>query len=131
MKSRPDLINGAHCNVLIADDSYFMRNMLRNILESIGYKVVAEAEDGFEAVVKFSELRPHVTLMDVIMPRKDGLEATADILSLDNNAKVVICSTLDFETLADAAYKVGARDVIFKPFKVDRIREVLHRVRLD
>ena len=116
------------CNVLIVDDSYFMRKMLRNILESIGYNVVAEAENGFEAVDKFTEFRPHVTLMDVYMPHKGGLEATEEILSLDSAARVVMCSTLDHEALASSALQAGAKNVIFKPYKVETIREVLHKV---
>jgi two-component system, chemotaxis family, chemotaxis protein CheY len=120
-----------NCNIMIVDDSYFMRNLLRNILESIGYKVVAEAKDGYEAVEKYSKLRPHVTIMDVFMPRKDGLEAIMEIISIDKNAKVVICSTLDHEALANTALKYGAKYVIFKPYKVEDIKEVLNKVMLS
>lgn len=124
----PTTQENINCNVLIVDDSYFMRKMLRNILESIGYNIVAEAENGFEAVDKYSKLRPDVILMDVYMPHKGGLEATEEILSLDTTAKVVMCSTLDHEALASSALNAGAKEVIFKPYKVDTIREILHKV---
>lgn len=117
--------------VMIADDSYFMRHMLRQILEMIGCTVVGEAQDGAEAVAKYAELRPQVVLMDVFMPLKDGPQAALEILAMDKNAKVIMCSTLDHESLADTALKVGAREVIFKPYHVDSIQEVLRKVMQD
>ena len=60
------------CSVMIVDDTEVARSLLRDILEDIGFNVVAEAADGVEAVEKYVELRPCVTVMDVKMPEEGG-----------------------------------------------------------
>ena len=67
--------------VLIADDAAFMREMLREILESGGYSIVAEAADGDEAVQRYREHSPDVITLDIVMPRKSGLEALRELVA--------------------------------------------------
>lgn len=114
--------------VMIVDDVLFMRNLLRSILELEGYRVVAEAADGVEAVTKYRQHRPRVTIMDVIIPKKDGIAATRDILALDSEARIVLCSTLSDEVLAMAARSAGATGVISKPFTTEQVREVVGKL---
>jgi two-component system chemotaxis response regulator CheY len=113
---------------MIVDDALFMRNMLRGILEEEGYEVVAEAGDGAEAVVKFRDVRPEIVTLDIIMPIKNGIEALREIMAIDPNARVVICSAVGQESLVQKAQSVGARDFILKPFNPERVKEVLGRV---
>ncbi len=108
-------------SVMVVDDSEVARMLLRDILEAGGYDVVAEAADGVEAVAKYAELRPQVTIMDVQMPNKDGIEATRDILVIDRNARVLMCSSIDAEGLLMAASEAGASGVVFKPFVADMV----------
>ena len=61
--------------VLIADDSAFMRNLLREILEE-DHTIVGEVENGVEAVEVFTEEHPDLVMMDIVMPIRDGIEAT-------------------------------------------------------
>jgi len=117
-----------YTTVMIVDDSVFMRDMLGTMLGLKGFKVVAEAADGDEAVVKYLELRPQITFMDILMPNKSGIDATNEIISIDRNAKVVMCSSLGHEDLIKAALESGARDVLFKPYKDLQLQEVLQRV---
>lgn len=117
------------CTVLIVDDSPVARSLLRDILEEGGYTVIAEAGDGWEAVEKYAALRPHVTIMDVNMPRKDGIEATREILTLDRDARVLLCSSTDRETLRLAATGAGASGVVQKPFLLEQIVEAIEAVR--
>jgi two-component system, chemotaxis family, chemotaxis protein CheY len=114
--------------LMIVDDSLFMRNMLRGILESDGYQIVAEAADGVEAVAKYLEFRPEITTMDIIMPVKNGIEALSEIISLDAGAKVVMCSAIGQESLIQTAHTAGAKDYLLKPFKPERVKEVIKRV---
>lgn len=114
--------------IMIVDDSPFMRNMLRTMLEANGCKVVAEATDGDEAIIKYSEEYPLIVFMDIIMPHKSGIEATKQILSVNKNAKVVMCSSLGHEDLINAALETGAIDVVFKPYNNNQIQEVLERI---
>ena len=122
------MVPGADVSVMIVDDSFFMRKILSKMLEMIGCTVIAQAEDGVEAVAKYLELRPQVVFMDLVMPNKDGIEATREIVSLDKRAKVVMCSTLGHQDLIKAALDSGARDVVFKPYEVDNIKQVLDKL---
>ena len=111
--------------VLIADDAAFMREMLRDILGDGGYEVCAEAADGNEAVSGYTEHHPDVVTLDIVMPRKSGLEALREIIQTDPTACVVMCSALGQEALVMEALEAGAKDFIVKPFKPDHVLEVL------
>ena len=110
--------------VLIADDAAFMREMLRDILTDGGYEVVGEAADGNEAVSAFAKHNPDLVTLDIVMPRKSGLEALREIIAGHPGACVVMCSALGQEALVMEALEAGARDFIVKPFKPDHVLEV-------
>ena len=76
-------------DVLIADDSEFMRSLLREILEG-EYEIVDEAENGVEAIELYNEYDPDLVMMDIVMPIRDGIEATDEITDTDPNAKVIM-----------------------------------------
>src|SRR5512138_230642 len=102
--------------VLIVDDELFFRKLLGTMLTEKGFSVVAEAADGVEALEKYSLHRPELIIIDIYMPKKNGFDATKDILSMNPKAKVVICSGLGYDEDVKAALAIGARDVILKPF---------------
>ncbi len=114
--------------ILIADDASFMRMMIREIVEGEGFEVVGEASDGVEAVEEFKRLHPDVVTMDIVMPRRSGIDAVRGIMELDSNACVVMCSALGQETLVTEALEAGARDFIVKPFKPDCVVDTLRKV---
>ena len=113
---------------MIVDDDIPSRLMLRLMMELNDYTVIAEAENGAEAVAMFAQLHPMITIMDICMPIKNGVDATRDILTLDENAKVVMCSSLDKTEAITAAKYSGAREVISKPLKMRQLQDVLHKV---
>ncbi len=113
--------------VLIVDDAAFMREMLRDMLGGAGYEIVAEAVDGDHAVAAFREHSPDLVTLDIVMPRKSGLEALREIIALDGNAKVVMCSALGQEALVMEALESGATDFIVKPFKPDQALGVIEK----
>ncbi|MRR06734.1 MAG: response regulator [Deltaproteobacteria bacterium] len=114
--------------IMIVDDELFFRKLLRNLLTEKGFTVVAEAADGVEAVEKYSLHRPELSILDIYMPRKNGFDATQDILSLNPKAKVVICSGLGYDEDVKAALSLGAKDVILKPFIPHEVIEIVSRV---
>jgi len=113
--------------VLIADDAAFMREMLRDILGQAGFEVCAEAADGNEAVACFEEHEPDLVTLDIVMPRKSGLDALREIIGRDPDACVVMCSALGQEALVMEALESGAKDFVVKPFKADHVIEVLNK----
>ena len=104
-----------------------MRQILRDILQRASFEVVGEATNGEEAVQQYRQLQPDVVLMDIIMPRMDGIEATRQILSLDPQARVVMCTALGQEGILKKALQLGARDFLVKPFRPEKIIEALHK----
>jgi len=114
--------------ILVADDASFMRQMIREIVEESGHHVVAEASDGIEAIEQFKKHHPDVVTMDIVMPRRSGIDAVKGILEVDPTACVVMCSALGQETLVQEALQAGARDFIVKPFKPDAVTATLRKV---
>jgi DNA-binding NarL/FixJ family response regulator len=103
--------------VLIADDQTLVRTGLRAIIESEpGMEVVGEAGDGAEAVEAVRRLRPDVALMDIRMPRLDGLEATARITADPTlpDTRVVVLTTFELDEYVFGALRAGASGFLLK-----------------
>jgi two-component system chemotaxis response regulator CheY len=114
--------------VLIVDDAIFMRNIIKDILTEAGYSVVGEANNGEEAIEKCKKLIPDIVTMDIVMPVMNGIDAVREIKKFNNNIKIVMCSALGQESLVMEAIEAGASDFITKPFKKERVIEVLRRL---
>ena len=115
--------------ILIADDHSIVRMGLSALLGyQPDFKVVGEAEDGEEAVAKAIELKPDVVIMDLVMPKMDGAEATRAIRSECPDTKVLILTT--FGTSADVARAVsaGASGALMKDISNDDFLSALHAV---
>jgi len=108
--------------VLLADDQELFREGVRLILEAAGdIQVVGEAADGYEAVRQARALDPDVVLMDVRMPRLDGLEATRRILAERSDARVIVLTTFDLDEYVYAAMKAGASGFLLKDLRRDQL----------
>jgi len=117
-------------NVLVVDDTPFMRKVLGDIVVSDGHRVVGEAANGIEAIAMYKKLKPDAVTMDVVMPQMDGITALSRILDEDPFATVIICSALNQKTLIKKALKMGAWDYIVKPFSRERVLEVFHSLEM-
>jgi two-component system chemotaxis response regulator CheY len=114
--------------VLVADDARFMRQLIREIIEPEGFEVVGEAADGRAAVEEFQKLQPDLVTMDIVMPKRSGIDALREILSLDATAKVAMVSALGQEALVMEAIQAGASDYIVKPFKPEAVIATLRKI---
>lgn len=121
-------ITSANASIMIVDDEHFSRQLLRDILEKEGYRVVAEAVDGEEAIKCYKQFRPDITIMDIFMPVMNGIEATKEIISIDGKAKVIICCGVGFDDDVKVAMAAGAKEMIMKPVYPKEIREVIDRM---
>jgi len=95
--------------------------MIRKILKKHGHTIIAEAENGIEAVDQYKKHMPNIVTMDVVMPKMNGLLAVKEILTMDPEANIVIVTALGHEPLVRQALKLGAKDFVIKPFKVDQL----------
>jgi DNA-binding NarL/FixJ family response regulator len=107
--------------LLIADDEAMVRRGLRLVLEAEDdLQVVGEAADGLEAIDEAARLRPDVILMDVRMPRLDGVEACRRLVA-DSDAKVVVLTTFDLDEHLFAAVRAGASGFLLKASRPDEL----------
>lgn len=106
---------------MVADDHRFLRESLRRALEEGGHEVVGEAVDGHEVVEVAVATRPAVVLMDVTMPRQDGIAATRELRSQLPDARVVLLTMHDDPEVVERARRAGAAGYLLKDTAVDEV----------
>ncbi len=114
--------------VLIVDDSLFMRKLLRVKLEKAGVIVVDEAVDGYDAIEKYKRSLPDLVLMDIVMPRMNGIESLKHIKRYHPNAKVIMLTAMGQEKLKEEAKRLGVMYFITKPFKDEELIRAISKV---
>jgi DNA-binding NarL/FixJ family response regulator len=108
--------------VALVDDQALLRQGFRMILESQGdIEVVGEAEDGEEAVAVVARCSPDVVVMDIRMPRLDGIEATRRIVATGRTARVLVLTTFDLDEYALGALRAGASGFILKDVRPNEL----------
>jgi len=111
--------------ILIVDDSFYMRTMLKNMLTDAGYDVVGEAANGQQALEMAVATNPDLITLDVILPDNTGLDVLKGIRQQQPDAKVVMCSAVGQETIVNEAIENGALAYIVKPFSEERVLEIV------
>jgi len=115
--------------VLITDDHAIVRKGLTALLATErDMKVVGEAQDGQEAVEKAGSLKPDVVLMDLVMPRMDGIEATRKITEAHPEFKVLVLTSFAADDKVFPAVKAGALGYLLKDSSPEELVEAIHRV---
>ena len=104
-----------------------MRSVIRGILEKGGYSDFCEAEDGDVAFLHFKEYEPDLVILDITMPRQDGVETLKQIMAHNAEACVVMCSAIGQEQQIVKAIQSGARDYIVKPFMPENLLRAVDR----
>jgi len=107
-------------DILIVDDSKFMRKMLSDILTEEGHRIVGEAENAIEATELYKKLEPDLVTLDIIMPEVDGVDAISALkvmIKVDPRARVVMVSAMGQEEIVEECIQAGAKDFIVKPFQ--------------
>lgn len=115
-------------SVLICDDSIFVRKKLKDYISTLGVKAVYEAVDGQDAIEKFLEYKPDVAFMDIVMPRKTGIEAVTEIVAQIPNAKIVMASSVGTQNHLKEALSAGAYEFLQKPISNEQIYKILEMI---
>ncbi|MBN8206808.1 response regulator transcription factor [Microbacterium esteraromaticum] len=119
----------AELRLLLVDDEQLVRAGLRLLLDgSEGIRIVGEANDGLSAVEAYARVRPDLVLMDVRMPRMNGIQATAQILSEDPAARILILTTFDADAEVLGALQSGAQGYLLKDTPPVELVAALHDV---
>ena len=111
--------------ILIVDDSFYMRTMLKNMLTDAGYEVVGEAANGAQAVEMAASTNPDLITLDVILPDNTGLDVLKSLRLTQPSAKVVMCSAVGQEIIVTEAIENGALAYIVKPFSEEKVLEIV------
>ena len=116
---------------LVVDDMRTIRFYERKLLEEMGYEV-EEAEDGFEAISKMRIVKPHLVLLDIVMPRMNGIECCRRIKTEPalSSIKVIMVSSKNEYAGVDEAFKAGCDDYVIKPIQQGELIRKLNELSL-
>ena len=112
---------------LICDDSVLARRKLVDTLNSLGYENVITVANGQEAVDTYKSDKPDIVILDIVMPVKDGITATKEIIEFDSKALIIISSSVGTQSHLKEVIKAGARDFIQKPLDPKLLDEIIKR----
>lgn len=113
--------------ILIADDSILARKQLSDLISANGSGAeFIMAANGEEAITKYREEKADIVFLDIVMPVKDGIEAVRGIRGIDENALIVIVSSVGTQGQLKAALSAGAKDFIQKPLTKEQVTHVLN-----
>ena len=117
--------------ILIVDDSFYMRTMLKNMLTDAGYEVVGEAPNGQTALQLAKETKPDLITLDLILPDNTGLDVLKGIKKDQPAMKIIIVSAVGQEVIVNEAVESGALSYIVKPFSEEKVLETVSKVLKD
>ena len=109
---------------MIAEDTGAIRLLLEDILSIVKCELVYQAKDGAEAVEKYASVKPDILLMDLTMPKKDGVTALKEIKKTHPDAKIIMLSAAG-TWMASDCLEAGAIAFVPKPFDFDRVLKIL------
>lgn len=115
-------------NVMIVDDSDAIRMVLKDILIIGKHKMVSELSSGIEVLKEYSRLKPDIVLLDMAMPKKDGLTVLKEIIEFNPNAKVIMISASDNQETVRECMKAGALAYVLKPFNFQDVIDIINKV---
>ena len=107
--------------VLIVDDALIMRKRIKDIALEAGWQVAGEASDGTEAISMYSQEKPDLVTLDIVMPKLDGVLALKEIMQKDPDALVVMVSAVNQREKLAECIQLGALDFIVKPFEKNNL----------
>lgn len=107
--------------LLVVDDAPFVREIVRHAVRASNIEIIGEAENGNEAVALATELMPDVVLMDIVLPEKNGIDASRELLERHPEIRIVAFSTNDSDSLIMKALDAGCVSFLAKPFQAQEL----------
>ena len=113
--------------VLICDDSILARKQIKDVISIVGNPTILEASDGEGAIEMYKAHNPDLVFLDIVMPKKDGNIAIEEIMAYDNDAVIIIVSSVGTHSQLKSALEAGAADFIQKPINKVQIIDALNK----
>ena len=110
---------------MIIDDSDSIRRVLNDILVIGKHNLVSELSSGIKALEEYAKINPDVVLLDMAMPKKDGLSVLKEIIQFNPCAKVIMISASDNQDTIKECMRVGARAYVLKPFNFQDVLDTI------
>lgn len=114
-----------NAKVLICDDSILARKQLKDLLFDLGCTNVLEANNGQVAIDTYISEKPDLVFLDIVMPVKDGIKVTKEIIDLNPDAKIVIVSSVGTQKHLREALEAGACEFIQKPLDLKNLKKIV------
>lgn len=111
--------------VLVVDDSRFIYDDMKRILADSEFIIAGYCTAGEDVLDAYESIHPDLVTMDIVLPGIDGLEASARLLELHPDARIIIVSSLDYEETEDKAKALGVDTFLFKPFEGEELLRAL------
>jgi two-component system chemotaxis response regulator CheY len=121
---------GLPVRVLVVDDEEITRKLIIQVLKSVGYEIVGEAENGSIAIDLFRQQKPDLVTLDVRMPTMDGYSTLIQLKRIDENANVVMLTNENDRDTVTKILGAGAINYIVKPLKRQVLLEKLREARI-
>lgn len=115
-------------NVLIVDDSLYMRTVIKDALEQAGYNIIGQASNGEEAIDLAFDLNPDIITLDNILPDMIGTDILKVYVEEGLSSKVIMISAVGQESIIQESLKLGAKGYIVKPFTSEQLIKVLNDI---
>jgi two-component system chemotaxis response regulator CheY len=114
--------------VLVVDESPFIRKLMGDIFRRAEYEVCGEANSISRATELYRDLKPDLVTLGMVLADMNGLDGIRTLLKTDEEAKIMVVTALGRDSLIAAAYKLGAKAFVVKPFRPSRILEAAKKV---
>jgi two-component system chemotaxis response regulator CheY len=115
-------------SVMIVDDSDAIRMVLKDIVTIGKHKLAGELQNGEGALQEYIKLKPDIVLLDMAMPKKDGVSVLKEIIEFNPVANVIMISASDNQETVKECLRLGARAYILKPFNFQEVLDIITKV---
>ncbi|MDA3899113.1 MAG: response regulator [Spirochaetes bacterium] len=113
-------------NIMIVDDSKFMRSIIKDTLLETNHTIIAETDNGVDALTLYNDLNPDLVTMDITIHGRDGIQTIEDIKKSNPDAKIVIVSALSKTTLQNSSKNLSVSAFVTKPFKKEDLQKAIN-----
>jgi two-component system, chemotaxis family, chemotaxis protein CheY len=109
--------------ILLVDDAAYMRRLVGIMVKKGGHEIVGESESGSLAIDLYSQVKPDLVILDILMPDMNGIEVLKRLREIDTDARVLMCTASEQSFHVQEAMKLGAAGYIVKPFNQEQLLE--------
>lgn len=114
--------------VLIVEDTEPLSDLIMEILNQNGFEVVGQAYKGSDSISMFTDLRPDLILMDIMLPDMSGIDATKRILEIDSRTRIIAITAMSQKDIMDECIRAGCRAFLVKPFRLKELVNIVNDV---